>query len=105
MLMIRPPRALSIGRVTAFVIQNAPNRFVSRTSRHASGLMRMIRSSRVMPGVVDEDVDLPERIEGGLDDVLGGVDVRDVALDGERSALRCAWISRAVSRAAASLPL
>ena len=59
--------------MTAFVIQNAPNRFVSRTSRQASTLIRMIRSSRVMPGVVDEDVDLAEGLEGGLDDRLRGL--------------------------------
>ena len=52
MLMIRPARALSIGRVTALVIQKAPKRFVSRTSSQASSVIRMMRSSRVMPALL-----------------------------------------------------
>ena len=104
MLMIRPPRALSIGRVTAFVIQKAPNRFVSRTSRHASGLIRMIRSSRVMPALLTRMSIFPNASRAAFTTFSAAVDVRDIALDGERPA-PMAWISRAVSRAAASLPL
>ena len=48
--------------------------------------------------VVDEDVDLAERIEGGLHDALGGVRVRDVALDGERPAPERLDLARGLAR-------
>ena len=76
MLTIRPARALSIGRVTAFVIQKAPNRFVSRTSRQASAAHPHDEVVTGDAGVVDEDVDLAERLERGLDDALGRLRVR-----------------------------
>ena len=90
--------------MTALVIQNAPNRFVSRTSRQASAVIRMIRSSRVTPGVVDEDVDLAEGLERGLDDGLGGLRLGRVALDRERRR-PSASIAATVSAAAAGVAL
>jgi hypothetical protein len=66
MLMIRPPLARSIGRVTALSVKKAPNRFVSSTSRHASVVMRMIRSSRVMPALLTRMSTLPNSASAAL---------------------------------------
>ena len=52
MLMIRPARALSIGRAIARVIQNGPDRFVSITASHSSPSIRISRLSRVMPALL-----------------------------------------------------
>ena len=82
--MIRPPRALSIGRVTALVIQNAPNRFVSRTSRQASTVIRMIRSSRVMPALLTRMSTLPNASSAALTTPSAASGSRHVALDRER---------------------
>ena len=50
-LMMRPERALIIGRAMARVIQNGPDRFVSMTASHSSSPIRMSRLSRVMPAL------------------------------------------------------
>ena len=60
MLITRPLRALSIGRVHALRAQKAPNRFVSRTSVQSSAFIRMIRSSRVMPALLTRMSILPK---------------------------------------------
>ena len=52
MLMIRPARALIIGRITARVMLKAPVRLTVRTSAQALSVIRMTRSSRVMPALL-----------------------------------------------------
>ena len=103
MLTIRPARALSIGRVTALVIQNAPERFVSMTSSQASSVIRMMRSSRVTPALLTRMSSRPNASSTALTTPSAVADAR-----------ASPWIARArrpsasmaalVSAAAAALP-
>ena len=51
-LMMRPQRALSIGRATARHTLQVPRRLVATTSSKSSGFMRRISWSRVMPALL-----------------------------------------------------
>ena len=101
--MMRPERAFSIGRAMARVIQKGPDRFVAMTASHSLGVHAHEQVVARDAGVVDEDVDRSEAVEGGLDDRLAGLAPgRCVALDRGAGAVR--GDSAATASAASALP-